>query len=239
MQPGNPQLWCYRWSCSKWYTGESALSSLDTFGEVTTVCGVWRVVKEELVQNVHLSIWPDFQAQRLGGKFCKLMDHSGSATVLWTPPVFTSNVSVTCVFMRASRLHCAIDWQSRPQSAFPIRLQFVPGGVLGSLESVNVLTALVRSILFIQINTQQFMLVGIQRHWHQMIFGVCRCYFCWLTLLLSTREWTVFEYKYRWQGLYSSTSGHLIYAKSKCVNGIWFNIDALIGVTTFCVIRPL
>lgn len=113
-----PELWCYRW-----YTGESALSTSDTFGEVTTVCGVWRVVKEELVPIVQLSIWPDFQAQCLVGEFCKLMEHSGSATVLWTSPVFTSNVSVTCVFMRASRLHCAVHWQSRPQSAFPIRLQ--------------------------------------------------------------------------------------------------------------------
>lgn len=40
-------------------------------------------------------------------------------------------------------------------------------------------------------------------------------------------------------GLYSSTTGRLIYIKSKCVNGIWFNTDSLIGATTFCVIRPL
>lgn len=92
---------------------------------------------------------PEHLARVLGpasfGKFCKLMDHSGSATVLWTPPVFTSNVSVICVFMRGSRLHCIIHWQSVPQSAFPIRLHFMPGGVLGSLVSVHVFTVLVRS----------------------------------------------------------------------------------------------
>lgn len=75
----------------------------------------------------------DFRAQHLVGKFCKLMDHSGSATVLWIPSVFTSNVSVTCVVMRGFGLRCAVHWQSTSQSAFPIRLQFMPGGVLGSL----------------------------------------------------------------------------------------------------------
>lgn len=125
------QLWCYRVI----HRRVLALSSLDIFGEVATVCGVWRVVKEEHVQNFQVSIChiSDFRAQRLVGKFCKLMDHSGSATVLWIPSVFTSHVSVTCVFMRGFGLHCAVHWQSTSQSAFPIRLQFMPGGVLGSL----------------------------------------------------------------------------------------------------------
>lgn len=71
---------------------------------------LWRVVKEQHVQNVQVSIChiSDFRAHPLVGNFCKLMNHSGSATVLWTPLVFTSSVSVTCVFMRGFGLHCAL-----------------------------------------------------------------------------------------------------------------------------------
>lgn len=66
--------------------------------------------------------------------------------MLGTPSVFTSNVSVTSIFRRASRLRCDDHWQRIPQSDFPTGLQFLPGGVLGSVVSVNALAAFVRSI---------------------------------------------------------------------------------------------
>lgn len=133
-----------------------ALSCADVFGDVGWVFAAWRVVQQELVKNVHLSIRPDLPAHRLVGEFCKLMDHSDSVTVWWTPPVFTSHVSVTCVFMRASRLHCGVRWQSIPGFAFPIRLL---------LSGILWLVFMCLQLFWDQLITSTIvMLFGIQHH---------------------------------------------------------------------------
>jgi len=107
---------------------------------------VWRAVEEEVVQIIHLSVWPASLTRRLAGRFWKSMDHLDTVMAKWTPPAFTSvaSVSVTCVFMEVSILHRVTPWQSRLPSAFPTRLQFMHGGVLDSAVSVNVLAALLR-----------------------------------------------------------------------------------------------
>lgn len=70
------------------------------------------------------------------------MDHSDTVMAKWTLPAFTSAASVTCVFTEVSRLHRVAPWQSILQSASLTRLQFMPGGVLDSAVSVDVLPAL-------------------------------------------------------------------------------------------------
>lgn len=106
---------------------------------VNTIGGqsLWRVkgCQGGTCPKCSLSIWPDFPAQHLVGKFCKLMDHSDSVTVLWTPPVFYKQcVSDLCIHegLQAARWCSLAEYTSvclSHKAASPIRLQFLLGGL--------------------------------------------------------------------------------------------------------------
>lgn len=128
------------------------------------ILGMWKAVWEGVIKNVQLSVWPALPTQRPAGRSWKLMDHSDTVMAKWTPPAFTSVASVTCVFMEVSSLHRVTLWQSIQLSAFPTGLHSMPGGVLDSAVSVNVLPALLcRGIILISF-TIVTVLFGDQHH---------------------------------------------------------------------------
>lgn len=118
-----PELWCYPWSCSKWYTGESALSTSDTFGEVSTVCGVWRVCQGGTCPNCS----PEHLARFSGSVSCgRILQVNGAFRLSHSVVSPSGFLQAMCQWPVSSwgAPGFTVPFTGRvDQSAFPIRLQ--------------------------------------------------------------------------------------------------------------------